>query len=217
MKVSIFNTDGKKSKSSVELNDEIFAIEPNEVVIYEDVRRIMAAKRQGTHSTKGRSEVTGSTKKLYRQKGTGNARRGNIKSPLLRKGGTVFGPKPRKYSFKLNKKVIQLARKSALSMKMASESIFVTTDFTYETPSTKAISAMLSAFELNGKKVTILIAESDLNVYKSARNIPRVQVVVASSVNTYEILNSDVILIQESAVSTLENSVHTQSDEEVAA
>lgn len=217
MKVSIFNTDGKKSKSSVELNDEIFAIEPNEVVIYEDVRRIMAAKRQGTHSTKGRSEVTGSTKKLYRQKGTGNARRGNIKSPLLRKGGTVFGPKPRKYSFKLNKKVIQLARKSALSMKMASESIFVTTDFTYETPSTKAISAMLSAFELNGKKVTILIAESDLNVFKSARNIPRVQVVVASSLNTYEILNSDVILIQESAVSTLENSVHTQSDEEVAA
>ena len=217
MKVSIFNTDGKKSKSSVELNDEIFAIEPNEVVIYEDVRRIMAAKRQGTHSTKGRSEVTGSTKKLYRQKGTGNARRGNIKSPLLRKGGTVFGPKPRKYSFKLNKKVIQLARKSALSMKMASESIFVTTDFTYESPSTKAMSAMLSAFELNGKKVTILIAESDLNVFKSARNIPRVQVVVASSVNTYEILNSDVILIQESAVSTLENSVHTQSDEEVAA
>ena len=217
MKVNIFNTDGKKSKSSVELNDEIFAIEPNEVVIYEDVRRIMAAKRQGTHSTKGRSEVTGSTKKLYRQKGTGNARRGNIKSPLLRKGGTVFGPKPRKYSFKLNKKVIQLARKSALSMKMASESIFVTTDFTYESPSTKAMSAMLSAFELNGKKVTILIAESDLNVFKSARNIPRVQVVVASSVNTYEILNSDVILIQESAVSTLENSVHTQSDEEVAA
>ena len=217
MKVSIFNTDGKKSKNSVELNDEIFAIEPNEVVIYEDVRRIMAAKRQGTHSTKGRSEVTGSTKKLYRQKGTGNARRGNIKSPLLRKGGTVFGPKPRKYTFKLNKKVVQLARKSALSMKMASESILVTTDFTYETPSTKAISAMLSAFELDGKKVTILIAESDVIVFKSARNIPRVQVVVASSLNTYQILNSDVILIQESAVNTLENSVYTQSDEEVAA
>jgi large subunit ribosomal protein L4 len=217
MKVSIFNTDGKKSKNSVELNDEIFAIEPNEVVIYEDVRRIMAAKRQGTHSTKGRSEVTGSTKKLYRQKGTGNARRGNIKSPLLRKGGTVFGPKPRKYTFKLNKKVVQLARKSALSMKMASESILVTTDFTYETPSTKAVSAMLSAFELDGKKVTILIAESDVNVFKSARNIPRVQVVVASSLNTYQILNSDVILIQESAVNILENSVYTQSDEEVAA
>jgi len=217
MKVSIFNTDGNKSKNSVELNDEIFAIEPNEVVIYEDVRRIMAAKRQGTHSTKGRSEVTGSTKKLYRQKGTGNARRGNIKSPLLRKGGTVFGPKPRKYTFKLNKKVVQLARKSALSMKMASESILVTTDFTYETPSTKAVSAMLSAFELDGKKVTILIAESDVNVFKSARNIPRVQVVVASSLNTYQILNSDVILIQESAVNTLENSVYTQSDEEVAA
>jgi large subunit ribosomal protein L4 len=217
MKVSIYNTDGTKSKNSVELNDEIFAIEPNEVVVYEDVRRIMAGKRQGTASTKGRSEVTGSTKKLYRQKGTCNARRGNIKSPLLRKGGTVFGPKPRKYTIKLNKKVVQLARKSALSMKMANESVFVTNDFTYETPSTKAVSAMLSAFEISGKKVTILVSKDDVNVFKSARNISRVQVMVASSLNTYEILNSDVILIQESAISTLENSVHTQNNEEVAA
>ena len=217
MKVSIYNTDGTKSKNSVELNDEIFAIEPNEVVVYEDVRRIMAGKRQGTASTKGRSEVTGSTKKLYRQKGTGNARRGNIKSPLLRKGGTVFGPKPRKYTIKLNKKVVQLARKSALSMKMANESVFVTTDFTYETPSTKAVLAMLSAFEISGKKVTILVSMNDVNVFKSARNISRVQVMVASSLNTYQILNSDVILIQESAISTLENSVHTQNNEEVVA
>ena len=176
----------------------------------------MAAKRQGTASTKGRSEVTGSTKKLYRQKGTGNARRGSLKSPLLRKGGTVFGPKPRKYTVKLNKKVVQLARKSALSMKMASESILVTTDFTYETPSTKTIMALLSAFELSGKKVTILTAQQNINVFKSARNIPRVQVMVASSLNTYEILNSDIILIQESAVGILENSIQPQINEEVA-
>jgi len=216
MKVSIYNTDGKKTKKSALLNDDVFAIKANEVVVYEDVRRIMAAKRQGTASTKGRSEVTGSTKKLYRQKGTGNARRGSLKSPLLRKGGTVFGPKPRKYTIKLNKKVVQLARKSALSMKMASESILVTTDFTYETPSTKTIVALLSAFELSGKKVTILIAQQNINVFKSARNIPRVQVVVASSLNTYEILNSDIILIQESAVGILENSIQTQINEEVA-
>tara|TARA_B100000575_G_scaffold260182_1_gene232946 strand:- start:13666 stop:14319 length:654 start_codon:yes stop_codon:yes gene_type:complete len=215
MKVSIYNTDGKKSKKSAVLNDNIFAIEVNEVVVYEDVRRIMAARRQGTASTKGRSEITGSTKKLYRQKGTGNARRGSLKSPLLRKGGTVFGPKPRKYTIKLNKKVVQLARKSALSMKMASENILVTTDFTYKIPSTKTIMAMLAAFKLSGKKVTILTAKQNVNVLKSARNIPNVQVMVASSLNTYEILNSDIILIQESAVSILESSIYTQIDEEV--
>ena len=216
MKVSIYKTDGKKSKKSALLNDDIFAIEANKVAVYEDVRRIMAAKRQGKASTKGRSEVIGSTKKLYRQKGTGNARRGSLKSPLLRKGGTVFGPKPRKYTIKLNKKVVQLARKSALSMKMASENILIITDFIYETPSTKALMALLSAFELSGKKVTILTAQQNINVFKSARNIPRVQVVVASSLNTYEILNSDIILIQESAVGILENSIQTQINEEVA-
>ena len=216
MKVSIYKTDGKKSKKSALLNDDIFAIESNKVAVYEDVRRIMEAKRQGTASTKGRSEVIGSTKKLYRQKGTGNARRGSLKSPLLRKGGTVFGPKPRKYTIKLNKKVVQLARKSALSMKMASENILIITDFIYETPSTKAMMALLSAFELSGKKVTILTAQQNINVFKSARNIPRVQVVVASSLNTYEILNSDIILIQESAVGILENSIQTQINEEVA-
>ena len=128
----------------------------------------------------------------------------------------MFGPKPRKYTIKLNKKVVQLARKSALSMKMASENILIITDFIYETPSTKAMMALLSAFELSGKKVTILTAQQNINVFKSARNIPRVQVVVASSLNTYEILNSDIILIQESAVGILENSIQTQINEEVA-
>ena len=215
MKLDIYKIDGSKSSKKAELSDSIFAIEPNEVVMYEDVRRHMANKRQGTHSTKGRSEVTGSTKKLYRQKGTGNARRGDIKSPLLRKGGTVFGPKPRDYSFKLNKKVVQLARKSALSVKAGAEVITVVSDFTFEAPKTSQVADMLKAFELNGKKVLILTPETDKNVYVSARNIPGVTVVEANKPNTYQILHADAIVIQESAISVLESSI--EKTEEVAA
>ncbi|MFV1883395.1 MAG: 50S ribosomal protein L4 [Balneola sp.] len=215
MKLDIYKIDGSKSSKKAELSDSIFAIEPNETVMYEDVRRHMANKRQGTHSTKGRSEVTGSTKKLYRQKGTGNARRGDIKSPLLRKGGTVFGPKPRDYSFKLNKKVVQLARKSALSVKAAAEAITVVNDFTFEAPKTKQVVDMLGAFELSGKKVLVLTSETDKNVYTSARNIPGVTVLEANKPNTYQILNADMIVIQESAISVLENSI--EKTEEVAA
>lgn len=216
MKLDIFKIDGKKSKKKAELSDSIFAIEPNEVVLYEDVRRHMANKRQGTASTKGRSEVTGSTKKLFRQKGTGGARRGSAKSPLLRKGGTVFGPKPRDYSFKLNKKVVQLARKSALSVKAAAEAISVVQDFTFETPKTKEVLNILSAFEISGKKVLFLTADTDLIIYKSAKNIPGVSVLEANKPNSYQILNADVILVQESAISVLENSIEPKS-EEVAA
>ncbi|MBO6523531.1 MAG: 50S ribosomal protein L4 [Balneolaceae bacterium] len=215
MKLDIYKIDGSKGSKKAELSDTIFAIEPNETVMYEDVRRHMANKRQGTHSTKGRSEVVGSTKKMYRQKGTGNARRGNIKSPLLRKGGTVFGPKPRDYSFKLNKKVVQLARKSALSVKATAEAITVVNDFTFDAPKTSQVADMLSAFELNGKKVLILTPETDKNVYVSARNIPGVTVVEANKPNTYQILHADVIVIQESAISVLENSI--EKTEEVAA
>ncbi len=215
MKLDIFKIDGSKGSKKAELSDTIFAIEPNEVVMYEDVRRHMANKRQGTHSTKGRSEVVGSTKKMYRQKGTGNARRGDIKSPLLRKGGTVFGPKPRDYSFKLNKKVVQLARKSALSVKAAAEAITIVNDFTFEAPKTSQVSEMLSAFELSGKKVLILTPETDRNVYVSARNIPGVTVVEANKPNTYQILHADAIVIQESAISVLESSI--EKTEEVAA
>ncbi|MEQ9264046.1 MAG: 50S ribosomal protein L4 [Balneolaceae bacterium] len=216
MKLDIFKIDGSKSKKKAELSDSIFAIEPNEVVLYEDVRRHMANKRQGTASTKGRSEITGSTKKLFRQKGTGGARRGSAKSPLLRKGGTVFGPKPRDYSFKLNKKVVQLARKSALSVKAAAEAISVVQDFTFETPKTKDVINILSAFELTGKKVLILTADTDLAVYKSAKNIPGVSVLEANKPNSYQILHADAIMVQESAVSVLENSIEPKS-EEVAA
>ena len=145
MKVDIYKIDGSKSSKKAELNDNIFAIEPNEVVLYEDVRRHLANKRQGTAKTKERSEVTGSTKKMYRQKGTGNARRGDIKSPLLRKGGTVFGPKPRDYSFKMNKKTRQLARKSALSLKASAEAVVVVQDFSYEEPKTSQVSDLLKA------------------------------------------------------------------------
>ena len=216
MKVDIFKIDGSKTSKKAELSDSIFAIEPNEVVLYEDVRRHMANKRQGTHSTKGRSEVTGSTKKLYRQKGTGNARRGDIKSPLLRKGGTVFGPKPRNYSFKLNKKVVQLARKSALSVKAAAEAVTVVQDFTFEAPKTTQVAEILAAFEWTGKKVLLLTPATDLNVFKSAKNIPGVTVLEANKPNTYEILHADIVVIQESAIPVLEGSIET-STEEVAA
>lgn len=216
MKLDIYKIDGSKTSKKAELSDSIFAIEPNETVLYEDVRRHMANKRQGTHSTKGRSEVVGSTKKLYRQKGTGNARRGDIKSPLLRKGGTVFGPKPRNYSFKLNKKVVQLARKSALSVKASNEAITVVNDFTFDEPKTKQVAEILTAFELEGKKVLFLTADTDKNVVKSAKNIPGVNVLEAYKPNSYQILHADVVVIQESAVSVLEDSIEP-TNEEVAA
>ena len=215
MKLDIYKIDGSKSNKKAELKDSIFAIEPNEIVLYEDVRRHLANKRQGTAKTKERSEVTGSTKKLYRQKGTGNARRGDIKSPLLRKGGTVFGPRPRDYGFKLNKKTRQLARKSALSVKAQNAAIRITQDFNFDAPKTSQVVDILNAFEFSGKKVLILTPDTSMNVYKSARNIPGVQVLEANKPNSYQLLNADVILIQESALSVLENSI--EKNEEAAA
>lgn len=216
MKLDIYKIDGSKTSKKAELSDSIFAIEPNETALYEDVRRHMANKRQGTHKTKGRSEVTGSTKKMYRQKGTGNARRGDIKSPILRGGGTIFGPQPRDYGFKLNKKVIQLARKSALSVKAGKEAITVVKDFTFDVPKTSEVANMLSAFKLEGKKVLILTADTDMNVFKSARNILGVSVIEARKPNTYQILNADMIVIQESAVSILEETIEPKTEEAAA-
>lgn len=216
MKLDIYKIDGSKSSKKAELSDAIFAIEPNEVVLYEDVRRHLANKRQGTAKTKERAEVKGSTKKMYRQKGTGNARRGDIKSPLLRKGGTVFGPKPRDYSFKMNKKTRQLARKSALSLKASAEGIIVVKDFSFDEPKTSQVADILKAFEVEGKKVMILTSETDVNVYKSARNIPKVQVLEGYKPNTYQIMNADVILVHESAVAVLENSIEGKTEEAAA-
>lgn len=216
MKLDIYKIDGSKSSKKAELNDAIFAIEPNEVVLYEDVRRHMASRRQGTAKTKERGEVTGSTKKMYRQKGTGNARRGDIKSPLLRKGGTVFGPKPRDYGFKLNKKTKRLARKSALTLKANDENILVVEDFNFDEPKTAQISDLLTALEVSGKKALILTAETALNVYKSARNIPGVEVLEGYKPTTYQIMNADVILVQESAIPVLENSIEGKTEEAAA-
>ena len=213
MNLEILNIDGSKSGETAQLNDDIFAILPNEVALYEDVRRHLANKRQGTAKTKSRSEVTGSTKKLYRQKGTGNARRGNIKSPLLRKGGTVFGPQPRDYSFKLNKKVIQLARKSALTIKANEESIIIVNDFTFDAPRTKKIISVLSALDISSKKVLILTANPDHSIVKSASNLPFISVLEANKPNTYQILHADILLIQRSAIEVLKNSISAKKEE----
>lgn len=216
MKLTIYKTDGKSSGKKVDLDDEIFGIEPNETLIYEDVRRYLNNKRQGTASTKERGEVRGGGKKAYRQKGTGMARRGSIRSPLLKGGGTVFGPKPRTYSTRLTKKMRRKARKSALSLKASSESIKVVEDFTYDEPKTKNIIELLEALSLLDKKVLILTADTDLNVYKSARNIPKVNVLEAYKPNTYQILDADVLLIQKNGIEVLENSFKPKKEEEAA-
>ena len=213
MKLDIYKIDGSKSGNEAVLNDAIFSIEPNEVALYEDIRRHLANKRQGTAKTKERSEIAGSTKKLYKQKGTGNARRGNIKSPLLRKGGTVFGPKPRDYSFKLNKKVIQLARKSALSVKASENSVTIVEDFTFESPKTKQVVSMLEALGLSNIKVLILTANTDHTIVKSASNIPGVHVLEGNKPNTYQLLYADTIIIQKSALEVLENSIIPNTEE----
>lgn len=216
MKLTIYTIDGKSSEKKAELNDSIFTFEPNETLIYEDVRRYLSNKRQGTASTKERSEVRGGGRKAYRQKGTGMARRGSIRSPLLKGGGTVFGPKPRTYSVRMTKKMRQSARKSALSLKAQSDAITIVENFSFESPKTKSIQELLQALQLDGKKVLILTAETDQNVYKSARNIPKVDVLEAYKPNTYQILNADVLLIQEGGIEALENSFKLKTEEEAA-
>lgn len=207
MKLPIYTTEGKDSGSKAELAESIFSVEPNETVIYEDVRRYMANQRQGTAKTKERGEVRGGGRKAYRQKGTGQARRGSIRSPLLKGGGTVFGPKPRDYSFRMSKKSRQLARKSALSIKAAEDSIKVVDDFSFDEPKTRKVVELLKDLELEDKKVLILTAETDEVIYKSARNIPNVEVFEANKPTTYQILNADVIVIQDSGVDVLQRSI----------
>jgi large subunit ribosomal protein L4 len=180
MKLTIYKTDGKSSGKKAELDDTIFGIEPNETVLYEDVRRILANRRQGTAKTKERGEVRGGGRKAYKQKGTGMARRGSIRSPLLKGGGTVFGPKPRTYTVRLTKKAKRLARKSALSLKASEEAIRVIQKFSYDAPKTKQIVDLLEALKLNGQKVLILTSELDKNIFLSARNIPGVSVLEAN-------------------------------------
>jgi len=188
----------------VALNEAIFGIEPNDHVIYLDVKQYMANKRQGNAKSKERSEISGSTRKLGRQKGGGGARHGDINSPLLIGGGRVFGPKPRDYSFKLNKKVKQLARKSALSYKAQENAIIVVEDFTMEAPKTKEFVDITKNLKVDGKKVLVLMPETNKNVYMSARNLQRAEVLEAQNVNTYKILNADVLVITEGSLKTID-------------
>jgi large subunit ribosomal protein L4 len=216
MKLTIYKIDGTSSGAEADLNESIFGIEPNETVLYEDVRRILANKRQGTAKTKERSEVRGGGRKAYKQKGTGMARRGTIRSPLLKGGGTVFGPKPRDYSVRLTKKAKRLARKSALSLKAREDAIRVIEEFKFEGPKTRQVTDILTALQLDGKKVLLIIPETDKTIYLSARNIPKVSVLEANKPSTYDIMNADVLLFTEKALPVLEISFAERIEEEAA-
>lgn len=204
MEVSVLNIKGQDTGKKVTLNNSVFGVEPNDHAIYLDVKQYLAAQRQGTAKTKERSELSGSTRKLGRQKGGGGARRGDINSPLLVGGARVFGPKPRDYRFKLNKKVKQLARRSALSYKVQENALVVVEDFTFEAPKTKNFIALLNDLNLAGKKVLVVAAGSDKNLYLSARNLPKAKVAVASDINTYGVLDASVLVLTESAVAKVE-------------
>lgn len=204
MELSVLNIKGEDTGRKVSLNDTVFGIEPNDHAIYLDVKQYLANQRQGTHKTKGRSEVAGSTRKLGRQKGGGGARPGDIKSPVRVGGGRIFGPVPRDYNFKLNKKVKQLARKSALSYKVQEAAICVVENFQFETPKTKAIIALTQSLNVADKKTLIILANQNKNVYLSARNLARTNVVTVSELSTYNILNAKSIIFVEDAVPAIE-------------
>ena len=200
MEVSVLNINGQETGRKVTLNEAIFGIEPNDHVLYLDVKQYLANQRQGTAKSKERSEITGSTRKLIRQKGGGGARRGDIKSPVLKGGGRVFGPKPREYSFKLNKKVKDLARKSALSYKAKQDANLVVEDFEFNAPSTKEFVNLQKNLKIEGKKSLFALPSVNKNVYLSARNIQRVEVMTASALNTYKVMNANVLVVTENAL-----------------
>lgn len=204
MEVSVLNIKGEDTGRKVVLNDAIFGVEPNDHAIYLDVKRYLAAQRQGTAKSKERSEISGSTRKLGRQKGGGGARRGDINSPLLVGGARVFGPTPRDYSFKLNKKVKALARISALSYKAKNGEIVVVEDFNLETPKTKAFIEIMKNLNLADKKVLVVLPESNANIYLSARNLQKASVALAAGLNTYGVLNAGVMVVTESALGKIE-------------
>lgn len=207
MEVSVLNIKGQDTGRKVSLNDAIYAIEPNDHAIYLDVKLILANQRQGTAKSKERSEVSGSTRKLGRQKGGGGARRGDINSPVLVGGGRVFGPKPRDYGFKLNKKVRQLARKSALSYKAQENAIIVVDEIKMDAPKTKGIIEILNNLKVSGKKTLFVLPGADKVVYLSTRNLQRVSVIAASALNTYKVLNADVMVVAEGALSVIEGNL----------
>ncbi len=204
MELEVYKINGESTSRKVQLNETVFAIEPNDHAIYLDVKQYLANQRQGTHMSKERWAIAGSTKKIKRQKGTGTARFGSIKNPLFRGGGRVFGPQPRDYGFKLNKKVKRIARKSALSYKSNENLITVIEDFNFEAPKTKEFINVLEKFDLRDKKVLFVVSESNKNVYLSSRNIKNVKLVNASSLNTYDILNAKKVFFVESALPVID-------------
>jgi len=204
MEVAIYNIKGTATAQKVMLDDSVFAIEPNDHAIYLDVKQYLANQRQGTHSSLEISVVSGSTKKLHKQKGTGGSRKGSIKNPLYRGGARIFGPQPRDYSFKLNKKLKKLARKSALSYKIKDEQLTILENFSFETPKTKNFTELMKNFQLVGKKVLLVVASPDENIILAARNLKRVKVMNAAELNTYDILNATRLLITEGSIKEIE-------------
>lgn len=207
MEVNVYNIKGEDTGRKVALNDAIFGIEPNDHAIYMDVKLIMANRRQGTHKSKERSEVSHSTRKIGRQKGGGGARRGDLNSPVLIGGARVFGPKPRDYSFKLNKKEKALARKSALSYKAQNNAILVVEDFNFEAPKTKEFVALLNNLKVSDKKLLLILPEPNKNVYLSARNLQRANVETISGLNTYNVLNAGVVVFTEKSLSAVDSAL----------
>ena len=204
MELEVYNISGKKTDKKVKLNKSIFGITPNDHAIYLDTKHYMASQRQGTHKTKQRAEIVGSTRKIKRQKGTGTARAGNIKSPIFRGGGRVFGPQPRDYSFKLNKKLKKLARRSALTYKAKEKGITIIEDFKFEAPKTKEYLNILANLNVSDKKTLLVLPEVDINVILSSRNLQKTKVVLAESLNTYDILNANNLLIAEGSMEKIE-------------
>jgi large subunit ribosomal protein L4 len=209
MELAVLKVSGEETGRKITLSEEIFGMKPNDHAIYLDVKQILANRRQGTHKAKERSEVAGSTRKIKRQKGTGSARFGDIKNPLFRGGGRVFGPKPRDYSFKLNKKVKQLARKSALAYKALKQQILVVEDFNLETPKTKEFYAIQKNLNINDKKTILVLKDKNNNVYLSSRNLQNSKVITLSDLNTYDIMNASFLLFVESSLDALQEKTQT--------
>ena len=207
MKVAVLDINGKDTGRKADLSKDVFAIEPNNHAVYLDVKQYLANQRQGTHKAKERAEDTGSTRKIKKQKGTGTARAGSIKSGLFKGGGRMFGPRPRNYGFKLNKNVKRLARKSALTIKASEKSITVLEDFTFDSPKTKNFTAVLKALNLDSKKSLFVLGESNNNVYLSSRNLKASEVLIDSEISTYKILNANQIVLFESALKNIETNL----------
>lgn len=205
MEIAVLKNSGEDTGRKVNLSDDIFGIEPNDHAIYLDVKQFLANQRQGTHKSKERAEITGSTRKIKKQKGTGTARAGSIKSPIFRGGGRVFGPRPRDYSFKLNKKLKVLARKSALAYKAQDNGLVVLEDISMDAPKTKEYISLLNNLSLGGKKTLVVVAEVDKNLALSSRNLQNSKVVTANSINTYDLLNAESVVLSESSVEQIEN------------